>query len=84
MPYDQSFMQTFYEGRRVVRALLASVFKEPKPGILTTNAEREVARVWIERKMLIVADALEAIATLQQQGVAPEKRSIDNNDHGVR
>lgn len=69
MPYDGSFVQTFYEGRRVVQALLASNFKEPKPGVLTTNAEREVARMWMQRQDLTVEDALAAMETFQQQGL---------------
>ena len=73
MPYDGSFVQTFYEGRRVVQALLASNFKVPKPGILTTNAEREVARMWIERRDLTVGDALAAMETFQQQGLLRRK-----------
>jgi hypothetical protein len=86
LPHDQSFVQTFYEGRRVVQALLASKFKEPKPGVLTTAAEREVARMWIERKALTVAEALEAMETFQQQGLLQRKdesittATVDEND----
>ena len=73
MPYDGSFMQIFYEGRRVVQALLASKFKEPKAGVLTANAERQVARLWIARKDLTVGDAIDAMATFQQQGLLKKR-----------
>lgn len=73
MPYDGSFVQVFYEGRRVVQALLSSDFKEPKPGVLTTNAEREVARMWIARQSLTVGEALDAMETFQQQGLLHRK-----------
>lgn len=66
MPHDGSFMQVFYEGWRIVQALCESNFKMPKEVDLPSPIDREVARVYIERREFPVPDVLEATRKFAQ------------------
>ncbi|MGW8378502.1 hypothetical protein [Streptomyces sp. ODS28] len=66
MPHDGSFMQVFYEGWRIVQALCESNFKMPKEVDLPRPIDREVARVYIERREFPVPDVLEATKKFAQ------------------
>ncbi|MDL4817746.1 hypothetical protein [Actinomadura opuntiae] len=60
MPHDGSFMQTFYEGWRIVQVLCETNFTSPKEVDLPNPLHREVARIYIERRDFPVPDVLEA------------------------
>ncbi|MEU3397569.1 hypothetical protein [Streptomyces filamentosus] len=66
MPHDGSFMQVFYEGWRIVQALCESNFKMPREVDLPSPVDREVARVYIERRDFPVPDVLEATRKFAQ------------------
>uniref|UniRef100_A0AAU1M550 Uncharacterized protein n=1 Tax=Streptomyces sp. NBC_00148 TaxID=2903626 RepID=A0AAU1M550_9ACTN len=66
MPHDGSFMQVFYEGWRIVQALCEANFKMPKEVDLPSPIDREVARIYIERREFPVPDVLEATRKFAQ------------------
>lgn len=78
MPHDGSFMQTFYEGWRIVQALCEADFKMPKEVDLPLPSHREVARVFIERRDFPVIDVIESTAKFAQ----PEL--LDTSDEVVQ
>lgn len=66
IPHDYSFMQTFHEGMRIVQILLANDFRPASRDELPSPIEREVAKVWAERRESTVEKALEVIKTFAQ------------------
>lgn len=66
LPHDFSFMQKFYEGMRIIQALMDTDFKEPKPVDIPHPQHREVARVYWERRDFSVVDVLQATAKFAQ------------------
>jgi hypothetical protein len=60
MPHDDSFMQVFYEGWRIVQALCERDFNMPREIDIPNPAHREVARVFVERRDFPVADVIKA------------------------
>jgi hypothetical protein len=67
--HDEDFMQTFYEGWRIVQAVIAADGNVPKEAALPRPTHREVARVLIERRDYPVVDVVEAIAPFGQPGL---------------
>lgn len=64
--HDEDFMQTFYEGWRIVQAVAL-----PRP------AHREVARILVERRDFPVVDVVEAIGAFSQPGLlATDTRQV--------
>jgi hypothetical protein len=66
VPHDESFMQVFYEGWRLVQSLCAAHFRLPPPAAAHTPLLREVARVYVERRNFSVGEVLEATAPFAQ------------------
>lgn len=66
LPHDFSFMQTFYEGMRIVQVMCATDFKMPKEVELPSPQHREVARIYAERREFAVQDVLDATAIFAQ------------------
>ena len=66
LPHDFSFMQTFYEGMRIVQVLCETDFKMPKEVQLPSPRHREVARMYVERREFPVQDVLDATAIFAQ------------------
>jgi len=64
--HDADFMQTFYEGWRIVQAFIAADANVPKEVSLPSPAHREVARILVERREFPVVDVIEAIRTFAQ------------------
>jgi hypothetical protein len=64
--HDEDFMQTFYEGWRIVQAFLDADAQLPREVSLPRPAHREVARILVERRDFPVLDVVEAIATFAQ------------------
>lgn len=60
IPHDDSFMQVFYEGWRIVQALCETDFQMPTEVNLPKPAHREAARVFIERRDYPVTDVFDA------------------------
>lgn len=66
LEHDESFMQTFYEGWRVVQAFITADAQVPADVALPRPAEREVARILAERRDFAVVDVIEAIQAFAQ------------------
>lgn len=66
LPHDFSFMQTFYEGMRIVQVMCSTDFKMPKEVELPSPQHREVARIYAERRNFKVQDVLDATALFAQ------------------
>lgn len=66
MPHDGSFMQVFYEGWRIVQALCEKDFQMPREVDLPRPMDREVARIYVERRDHPVVDVLEATQKFAQ------------------
>lgn len=59
-------MQTFYEGWRLVQAFLDADAQVPKEVSLPSPAEREVARILMQRREFAVLDVIEALRPFSQ------------------
>jgi hypothetical protein len=66
VPHDASFMQTFYEGWRLVQSLCATDFRMPPEAAVPSPIAREVARVYAERREYPVGEVLEVTAEFAQ------------------
>ncbi|WP_242352410.1 hypothetical protein [Anaeromyxobacter sp. SG64] len=66
LPYDGSFMQVFYEGWQVVKAVLAADADMPREAALPRPPARQVARYLIDRRDHPVLDIYEAMDPLSQ------------------
>jgi hypothetical protein len=66
IPHDESFMQIFYSGVRVVQALCSTNFKMPREVVLESPIEREVARIYVERRERPTSEVLDAVGLFAQ------------------
>lgn len=66
LPHDADFMQTFYEGWRIVLAFLKADAQVPPPIALPLPAEREVARILAQRRSYPVRDVVHALGQFAQ------------------
>ncbi|MFF5496300.1 MULTISPECIES: hypothetical protein [Streptomyces] len=69
LPYDGSFVETFYMAWEVVVAFLAADAQLPKEAALPRPAARTVARYLADRREYPVLDVVEALAALSQPGL---------------
>jgi len=67
--HDEDFMQTFYEGWRIIQAFIEADANAPKEVSLPRPAHREVARILVERRDYPVVDVIEAIGAFSQPGL---------------
>jgi hypothetical protein len=67
--HDADFMQTFYEGWRIVQAFIDADGHMPKEAALPRPAHREVARILVERRDFPVVEVVEAIVSFGQPGL---------------
>ncbi len=79
LSYDQSFMQIFLEGWRVVQAFIAADAEVPKEVALPGPHEREVARILYQRRKFPVVDVIDAIKPFAQ----PELLVTEDKKAGV-
>lgn len=79
LPYDGSFMQTFYEAWEVVVQFLAADAKVPGPDFLPRPAARQVARYLQDRRESAVVKVIEALGPLAQ----PELLETQDKAAGV-
>jgi hypothetical protein len=66
LPYDQSFMQVFYQAWEVVVQFIAADARLPKEAHLPRPASRQVARFLEDRRGFPVVDVIEALGPLGQ------------------
>jgi hypothetical protein len=81
--HDQDFMQTFYEGWRIVQAFLAADAHLPKESLMARPVDREVCRILEERREYPVVEVLDALKVFGQ----PELIATDTEQvriQGVR
>jgi hypothetical protein len=67
--HDEDFMQTFYEGWRIVQAVIAADGNVPTEVALPRPTHREVARSLVERRDFPVVDVVQAIEPFGQPGL---------------
>jgi len=79
LPYDESFMQMFYEAWEVVVHFLAADAKLPKEVALPRPAARQVARYLEDRRDFPVLDVIDALEALAQ----PELLETTTTEAGV-
>lgn len=76
--HDGDFMQTFYEGWRIVQAFIDADANVPKEVDLPRPADREVARVLAERREFSVVEVVAAIAKFgQPELLTTQNRRVD-------
>jgi len=66
VPHDQSFMEVFHEGWRLVQSLCASDFKMPTAAAVPSSLLREVAKVYVQRRDYSVGEVLEVTGPFAQ------------------
>ncbi|MFF4592671.1 hypothetical protein [Amycolatopsis sp. NPDC001319] len=84
MPHDGSFMQVFYEGWRIIQVLCKNDFKMPREVELPSPQEREVARIYVERRSFPALEVLDAVqAFAQPELLALKEESVDSVPFGA-
>lgn len=66
LPYDKSFMETFYTAWVIIQQFIAADAYIPKEVALPTPSHRYVAQLLEERRQFPVLDVLDALAPLSQ------------------
>lgn len=66
VPYDQSFMEIFYEGWNIVRQFIKATGKMPKEIDLPSGLDRLVCKELVLRAKFPVLDVVEALKTMGQ------------------
>lgn len=87
LPYDGSFMQTFYEAWEVVVQFLAADARVPMPHFLPRPAARQVARYLEDRRDFPVVDVIEALAPLAQPELLETRdktADVVETSHGIQ
>jgi hypothetical protein len=79
LPYDGSFVETFYLAWEVVTAFLAADAQVPKEVALPRPAARTVARYLADRREFPVVDVIEALNSLAQ----PELLRTETEPAGI-
>ncbi|MEU1757075.1 hypothetical protein ABZ436_31115 [Micromonospora matsumotoense] len=64
--HDGGYMQCFYETWRIAQVLMKNDFRTPREVDLPGPEDREVARIFAERRLFTVADVLEATEVFAQ------------------
>jgi hypothetical protein len=76
LPYDASFVQTFYEAWEVVKFFIKADAHVPSPAMLPRPASRQVARYLEDRREYSVLDVIDALEVLSQ----PELLRTEEHD----
>jgi hypothetical protein len=66
VPHDQSFMEVFYEGWRLVQTLCNTGFMMPSAAAVPSPVLREVAKVYVERREFPIGEVLEVTQPFAQ------------------
>jgi hypothetical protein len=76
LPYDQSFMQVFYEGWEVVMQFLAADARLPREASLPRPPSRQVARYLESRRDYPVLEVIDALGPLAQPGLLRTQEEV--------
>lgn len=78
LPYDESFMEIFYQGWQIVQQFIHADAEVPREVNLPRPADRQVCRFLHERRAYPVVDVLEALRPLAQpELLESEERDVD-------
>lgn len=78
LPYDGSFMQTFYEAWQIVQQFIDATARVPGEAALPRPPHRQVARFLAERRDFTVVDVVDALRPLSQPGLlTPVTSAVD-------
>lgn len=69
LPYDQSFVEIFYQGWNIVKMFLNADAHLPKESMLPRGSDRFVCKELEIRRSFPVLDVIEAFSVLQQPGL---------------
>lgn len=75
IPYDQSFMELFYTGWRVVQQFIFAHGHMPKEVALPNPAERQVAKELVDRIEFPVVDVIEVLEAQSQHNLLESNSS---------
>jgi hypothetical protein len=77
--HDEDFMQTFYEGWRIVQGFIDADARVPREVDLPRPAHREVARILEERRLFEVLEVIDAIRKFgQPELLETSERGVEN------
>lgn len=76
VPYDQSFMEIFYEGWHIVKEFINAHGKMPKEIDLSSGLDRIVCKKLVEKSKFPILDVIESIKHLAQ----PYLMLVENSD----
>jgi len=79
LPHDGSFIQIFHEGWRIVQAMCASNFEMPSPSDIPGPLQREVARIFVERREFPIVDVIDAIRKFAQPELLTSSTEVVSN-----
>ena len=66
VPYDQSFMETFYEGWNIVKQFILAHGEMPKEINLSSGLDRLVCKELVSRKKFPILEVIEVLKTMGQ------------------
>lgn len=69
VPYDESFMEIFYEGWNIIKQFINARGKMPKEIYLPISLDRLVCKELVDRSKYPVFDVIEALEVLRQPGL---------------
>jgi hypothetical protein len=76
--HDHDFMQTFYEGWRIVQAFIDSDANVPREVSLPSPVHREVARILAERREFPLVEVVDAIRAFgQPELLTTDEKRVD-------
>ena len=77
LPYDQSFVEIFFQGWNIVKTFLNADAQLPKEVLLPRSSDRYVCKELQIRRSFPVLDVIEAFEVLQQPGlIAVEEEEV--------
>lgn len=79
VPYDQSFMEIFYEGWDIVRQFIRARGNMPKEIELSSSLDRTVCKHLVDRKKYPVLDVIEYLKNMGQ----PHLLTVENCDANI-
>ena len=75
VPYDQSFMEIFYEGWNIVKKFIAARGNMPKEIELPVSLDRTICKYLVDRKDFPVLEVIETLKNLAQ----PHLMDVENS-----
>ena len=75
VPYDQSFMEIFYEGWNIVKKFIAARGDMPKEIELPVSLDRTICKYLVDRKDFPVLEVIETLKNLAQ----PHLMDVENS-----